>query len=226
MYASYRDLVSREIPEVSWIPAYLVAILSIALRPLTSYSAVEVVLAVLPSVVYFALFISGLMGGADLLAMVAISLAHLNRPLVPLFTFILSSVAPLPLILANLIGNATKYRGIMRNIDCVQGSKRMLYLVGKPITVAGFLSKKFVFLHTYPSQEGLICSSSVDVNIDFEKQKASLVEALDRGLIKPGDHVIYSPALPHITFIAFSYVISVVVISKLRLLTIFLCGLC
>lgn len=217
VYASHRDLVSREIPEVSWIPAYLVALIGIALRPPTSYSVVEVMLAALPSLVYFAFFITGLMGGADLLAMVAITLAHLDKPLVPLFTFVLSSVAPLPLILANLIGNLTKYREVMRGINCVQGSKRVLYLVGRPTTVASFLSKKFAFLHTYPSRGGFVCRSSVDVNIDFEEQRAGLVEAIGGGLIKPGDHVIYSPALPHVVFIALSYVISVAIASYLGL---------
>lgn len=216
VYASYRDLVSREIPEVSWVPAYLVALLSVILRPPTDYSVFGIALTATPPIVYGVLFVLGLIGGADFLAILLVSLAHLREPLIPLLTFILSSVVPLPLAAANLLGNTTIYRGAMSSIKCVKGNRKVLYLVGKPITVSDFLKKKFAFLHTQPSEEGFICSSSVDVDVDFEKQKAVLLEALSRGSIKPEDIVVYSPALPHIVFIAFSYLIAVVIAPELR----------
>ncbi|MEM2207908.1 MAG: prepilin peptidase [Sulfolobales archaeon] len=210
-YASYRDLKDREIPEVSWIPVYALVILSAVLKPIESYSLLGAILAILPPVVYCVLFVFGLIGGADLIAVVAVSLAHLDEPLIPLFTFVLSSLLPLPIVFVNLVGNLTIYRNAMGSIKCVQGSKKVLYLIGRPTDVASFLKKKFVFLHTHPSQEGFICSGSVDVNIDFGKQKIDVEEALSEGFIGLEDYVVYSPALPHIVFIALSYVIAVTV---------------
>ncbi|MEM0065505.1 MAG: hypothetical protein QW459_01245 [Sulfolobales archaeon] len=210
-YAAYRDLRDREIPEVSWIPVYAIAILSTVFKPTTNYSLLGVILAILPSAVYGILFVFGLIGGADLLAVVAVSLVHLDEPIVPLFTFVLSSLLPLPLVLVNLVGNLTVHRSAMSSIKCVQGGKKVLYLVGRPINVATFLKKKFVFLHTYPSREGFICYSSVDVNIDFGKQRADVEEALNKGFIRLEDYLVYSPALPHILFIALSYVAAITV---------------
>lgn len=216
VYASYRDLVSREVPEVSWVPAYLVALISVVLRLPMDYSIFEIALIAIPPVVYGALFVLGLIGGADFLAILLVSLAHLSEPLIPLLTFILSSVVPLPLAIANLLGNITIYRRTMSSIKCVKGNRNVLYLVGKPITVSDFLKKKFAFLHTQPSEEGFICSGSVDVDVDFEKQKAVLLEALSGGSIKPDDNVVYSPALPHVVFIAFSYLVAVIIAPRLR----------
>ncbi|MEM4774880.1 MAG: hypothetical protein QW489_00775 [Sulfolobales archaeon] len=221
-YAAYRDLKDREVPEISWLPVYAIIVLSIVFKPTADYSPLGVILAILPSVVYSTLFVFGLIGGADLLAMVAVSLAHLDKPLVPLFTFILSSLLPLPLVLANLIGNLTIYRSAMDSIKCVRGGKKVLYLVGRPIDVATFLKKKFVFLHTYPSREGFVCSSSVDVNIDFEKQRADIEEALNKGFIRLEDYLVYSPALPHILFIALSYATAIAVTPFIEVLVFFI----
>lgn len=94
---------------------------------------------------------------------------------------------------------------------CVQGTKKFctswVGLLLQPI----FLKKKYVFLHTYPTEGDCICSSSVDVDIDFEKRREIVAEALRRGLMKPEDYVIYSPALPHVTFIGLSYPVALLV---------------
>ncbi len=215
-YASYRDVVSREVHEVLWAPAYALAVLNAVLG--TGYSAVGIALALSPAAVYGALYAFKLLGGADLLAMALVALAHLDEPLVPLTTFVLSSLAPLPLVLANLVRNALVDREAMESIACARGSKRLLYLVGRPITVAEFLEKRFAFLHTYPSKEGLVCTSEVDVDVDFEKQRTDLAEAVREGLVDSGDYVIYSPAIPHIALIALSYSIAAIAIHYLRAL--------
>lgn len=219
LYASYWDLRIREVPELTWIPAYLVATLSILLRYLSgslTLNTVSLVLALIPSIAYAALFIAKLMGGADLLAMLLVCLIHIDDPIIPLLTYILSSVAPIPLIAVNLLMNILVRSDVMKKVRCVSGSKKVLYLVGKPIRVAEFLNKKFVFLHTYPLGEGFICSSSVDVDVDFEEQRLRMVSALSNGLVKLEDYVVCSPALPHVVFICFSYIASLLAIPYLR----------
>jgi Flp pilus assembly protein protease CpaA len=212
MYASYRDLLTREIPEVVWLPAYLIAIAGVLMRFLGGYYApLEVFLSLMPALVYLILFLVGLLGGADFLALLLVTIAHLHEPLIPLLTFVISSLIPVPLILLNLVENTIRSKKIMESIVCVQGTKKFLYFVGRPATATHFLKKKYVFLHTYPTEGGYICSSSVDVDIDFEKQREIVAEALRRGLMKPEDYVIYSPALPHVTFIGLSYPVALLV---------------
>jgi Flp pilus assembly protein protease CpaA len=205
MYASYRDLPTREIPEVVWLPAYLIAIAGVLMRFLGGYYApLEVFLSLMPDLVCLILFLVGLLGGADFLALLLVTIAHLHEPLIPLLTFVISSLIPVPLILLNLVENT------IRSL-CVQGTKKFLYFVGRPATATHFLKKKYVFLHTYPTEGGYICSSSVDVDINFEKQREIVAEALRRGLMKPEDYVIYSPALPHVIFIGLSYPVALLV---------------
>jgi Flp pilus assembly protein protease CpaA len=208
VYASYRDIVSREIPEVVWIPAYAVSIGYLLLSGFTNVTPVKVVLTLLPPIVYLLLFLLNAIGGADLLAVTLISLVHLDKPLIPLATFVLSSLAPLPLILANVILNLTKYSGILKGLNCVRGSKRALYVVGKPIRVSDFVKKSFVFLHTIPTEGGLICSARAEADVDFEKQRGLVLEAVERGYLRECDYVVYSPAIPHVVLVALSYVVA------------------
>ncbi|MCX8184479.1 MAG: A24 family peptidase C-terminal domain-containing protein [Sulfolobales archaeon] len=222
IYTSYRDLVSREIPELSWVPAYLVVLIDFVVRRLNEFSLINTAVAMTPSLIYGLLFALGMIGGADFLAILLVSLGHLSEPLIPLLVFILSSMAPLPIAFINLLRNLTIDRKAIESINCVKGGKKILYLVGRLITVAEFLRKKFAFLHTYPEEEGFICIGSTNVNIDFEEQKKSLERALSRGLVKSDDYVVYSPALPHIVFIAASYLITLLAAFYVRELSIFL----
>ncbi|MCS7099768.1 MAG: hypothetical protein RMH84_03240 [Sulfolobales archaeon] len=216
IYASYKDLVSREIPELSWAPAYLIVLTSLVVRYLSGVSLISAAIALTPPLIYGALFALGMIGGADFLAVLLVSLGHINEPLVPLLVFVASSIAPLPIVLVNLVRNLTIDRKAMASVTCIKGSKKMLYFVGRLTTVANFLKMKFAFLHTYPEEEGFVCVNSVNVNVDFEEQKRSLENAVSRGLIKPGDHVICSPALPHVVFIAVSYAVALLLAQYLR----------
>jgi Flp pilus assembly protein protease CpaA len=100
MYASYRDLPTREIPEVVWLPAYLIAIAGVLIRFLRGYYApLEAFLSLMPALVCLILFLVGLLGGADFLALLLVTIAHLHESLIPLLTFVISSLIPVPLIL-------------------------------------------------------------------------------------------------------------------------------
>lgn len=218
IYASYRDLLTREIPEVTWLPAYLITVVSAVMKFLGGHILpLGALLSIMPALTYLVLFLTRLIGGADFLALLLVSIAHLHEPLVPLLTFVISSLIPVPLVLLNLIENTVISRKVIDSIVCVQGSKKFLYFIGRPTTVIQFLKKRYVFLHTYPIEGGYICSSSIDVDIDFEKQREMIEEALRRGLMKPEDYVIYSPALPHVVFIALSYPIALLITLYLNL---------
>jgi Flp pilus assembly protein protease CpaA len=206
VYASYRDVISREIPEVVWVPAYTVSVGYLLLSGFPNVTPVKVVLALLPPLTYLLLFLLNTIGGADLLATILISLTHLDKPLIPLATFVLSSLAPLPLILTNVILNLTKYSGIFKELKCVRGSRRALYVVGKPIRVSDFVKKNFVFLHTIPTDGGLICSPRAEADVDFEGQRRIILEAIKGGYLREYDYVVYSPAIPHVVLLTLSYV--------------------
>ncbi len=210
-YASYKDLVSREIPEVVWVPAYVVAIGSLLLGGLSSTSPVRVALALVPPLTYLLLFLLNAIGGADLLATLLISLTHLDKPLIPLATYVLSSLAPLPLIVSNVVLNLARYSKVFEELKCIQGSKSFLYVVGRPTRVANFVKKNFVFLHTIPTGDGFICSAKAEADVDFEEQRRRVLEMIESGSLKEYDYVIYSPAIPHVVLIALSYVITLAV---------------
>jgi len=210
-YASYKDLVSREIPEVVWVPAYIVAVGSLLLGGLSSTSPVRVALALVPPLTYLLLFLLNAIGGADLLATLLISLTHLDKPLIPLATYVLSSLAPLPLIVSNIVLNLARYSKVFEELKCIQGSKRFLYVVGRPTRAANFVKKNFVFLHTIPTGDGFICSAKAEADVDFEEQRRRVLEMIESGSLKEYDYVIYSPAIPHVVLIALSYVIALAV---------------
>lgn len=217
VYASYRDLLTREIPETAWLPAYLIAVVSAVMKFLGGYILLfEALLSIIPALTYLLLFLVGLLGGADFLALLLVSIAHLHEPLVPLLTFIISSLIPLPLVLLNLIENATRSKKAIDSIVCIQGTKKLLYFISRPITARQFLKKRYAFLHTHPIEGGYICSSSIDVDVDFEKQRKLVEEALRKGLMKPEDYVMYSPALPHVVLISLSYLISLLIMFYLN----------
>lgn len=210
-YASYRDLVSREIPEVVWVPAYVVAVGNLILSGFSIISLIRASLALVPPLTYLTLFLLNAIGGADLLAILLISLTHLDKPLIPLATFVLSSLIPLPLIIVNVVLNVTKYSKVFEEIKCIRGNKKALYIVGRPIRVVDFVRKSFVFLHTIPAGEGFICSARAEADVDFEEQRRRVLEAVRSGFIREHDYVIYSPAIPHVVLIALSYIAVLVI---------------
>ena len=206
-YATYRDIKYRDIPELTWVPA---AVFVIAYNIyLGRYDPIHTLFSFLPAIALLVMAFLDLIGGADALAMFLIAAAHPNFLVLPisLLTVAFSVIPPLVLILYYLFLNLARRREL-GNLRCVEGSKKLLMFMGRPLSVRDYLRSDFVFLLTVPVEDGFRCSVSADVDIDFEQEKRIVMDALRKGVISEDSLVWVSPALPHIAFIFIGYVIS------------------
>ena len=209
-YATYRDLKYRDIPELTWVPAALFVITYNIY--LGRYELIHTLFSLLPALAVLGMAFFDLIGGADALAMLLIAIAHPSFLVVPisLLTFVLSLVPSLFLVLYYLVSNIFR-RELLGRVNCVEGSKSVLLLSGKPMRVRDYLRSEFLFLLTVPTEKGFRCSVSADVDIDFEQEKRIVMDAVRNGIISEDSLVWVSPALPHIAFIFVGYIISLLI---------------
>jgi len=219
-YATYRDLKYRDIPELTWVPA---AVFVIAYNVyLGRYEPIHTIFSFLPAIALLAMAFLDLIGGADALAMLLIAAAHPSFLVLPisLLTVALSVIPPLALIIYYLVLNLVHKEELDR-LGCVEGSKKPLLFMGRPLSVSDYLKSKYLFLLTVPTERGFRCSVSADVDIDFEQEKRIVMDAVRKGIISEDSLVWVSPALPHIAFIFVGYIISLLIPQDF-LLTLFL----
>ncbi len=219
-YATYRDLRYRDIPELTWVPA---AVFVIAYNAyLGRYEPIHAIFSFLPAIALLAMAFLDLIGGADALAMLLIAAAHPNFLVLPisLLTVAFSVIPPLALIIYYFILNLVHKEELDR-LGCVEGSKKLLLFMGRPLSVRNYLKSKYLFLLTVPTERGFRCIVSADVDIDFEQEKRIVMDAVRRGIISEDSLVWVSPALPHIAFIFVGYIISLLIPQDF-LLTLFL----
>lgn len=224
IFASIFDLKNREVKEYLWIPA---AVYSIAVNLLLgNYSdLLQLALASIPALLVFVLALLDMMGGADFLALLVVTLAHptiFPKPITYL-TLIYSLIVPVILILRNLIIGLTYFR-YYKNLKCVKGHKIPLLLLGRPDMVYSFLDSKFKYLLTIPveHQTNLFeCRASFSMDeAQEEKIKNNVRELVEKGVLGPGDLVWVTPGLPQITFYLLGYVLALITpTSFLRLIT-------
>ncbi|MEM0473758.1 MAG: A24 family peptidase C-terminal domain-containing protein [Zestosphaera sp.] len=208
-YASISDLRTREVKEYVWVPA---ALLSVAINLLLgNYDLLQLVLASIPALLVLVFALLDMMGGADFLALLVVTLAHpriFPKPLTYL-TLVYSLVIPVVLVLSNLIYGLRNLRHY-KELKCVRGSKTMLLLLGRPKKVSSFLNSKFTYLLTIPveQQENLFeCRASFSMDETYEEKiKSSVRELLEKGILKADDLVWVTPGLPQIVFYLLGYV--------------------
>lgn len=209
-YATYRDLRYRDIPELTWVPA-AVFVISYNLY-LGRYEPIHAIFSFLPAIALLAMAFLDLIGGADALAMFLIAAAHPSFLALPisLLTVAFSVIPPLILIIYYFVLNLAHKEELDR-LGCVEGSKKPLLFMGRPLSVRDYLKSKYLFLLTVPTERGFRCSVSADVDIDFEQEKRIVMDAVRKGIISEDSLVWVSPALPHIAFIFIGYIISLLI---------------
>lgn len=219
-YATYRDLKYRDIPELTWVPA---AIFAVAYNIyLGRYEPIHTAFSFLPAAALLVMAFLNLIGGADALATLLIAAAHPAFLVLPisLLTIAFSVIPPLALIIYYLLLNFI-HREELNRLGCVEGSKKMLFFMGRPLSVRDYLKSRYVFLLTVPTERGYRCSVSADIDVDFEEEKRVIIDAVRKGIISEDSLIWVSPALPHIAFIFIGYIISLL-IPQHHLLTMFL----
>lgn len=212
-YASVSDLKFREVREYVWIPA---AVITISINFLTgNYNLLELFFASIPAVLVLVLSLLDMMGGADFLALLLITLAHptVHPKPVTYLTLIYSLVIPVLLVLKNFV-LSLKNLNHYKSVRCVSGSKSLLLILGRPMRVGDFLKSKFTYLLTIPSEHGtdsFECRKSFTMDDVYEeKLKNSIGELVKKGLLKLDDLVWVTPGLPQVVFYLFGYVAALV----------------
>lgn len=223
VFASIFDLKNREVKEYLWIPAAVYSIIVNLL--LGNYSdLLQLTLASIPALLVFVLALLDMMGGADFLALLVVTLAHptISPKPITYLTLIYSLIIPVVLILRNLI-IGLKYFRYYKSLKCVKGHKIPLLLLGRPNTVDSFLNSKFTYLLTIPVEhQSTLFECRTSFSMDEareEKIKNNVMELVNKNALNPHDLVWVTPGLPQITFYLLGYVLALVTpVSLLHLI--------
>jgi len=209
VYASYRDIKYRDIPEITWVPAIIISVSINVL--LGNYDFVHTVLSMIPVIMVFIMSLLGLIGGADFLALLMIALAHPRFLVFPisLLTLLYSLLIPLGLMVYYVLCNVVLYRSSLNKIKCKEGRKAYLMLFGKPMDVRKLLEKKFTYPLTIPLGKGeYVCRPSFSDDEEEERIRERIRGAMARGEIKEDETVWVTPGLPHVVFFLIGYILS------------------
>jgi hypothetical protein len=206
IYASYRDVKYRDIPELVWLPS--IAVVTAINFLLGRYELVHTVISLVPPLAVLALSLLDMIGGADFLALLLISLAHPSFYIMPisLITLIYSLLIPVAVMCYYLILSIL-HRRELNKIVCVKGSRTPLIFLGRPLTVGRLLESKFVYPLTIPSEEGYICRASFSLDGEEEERvRTSIKELVEKGMLKDEDVLWVTPGFPHVLFYLVGYV--------------------
>ena len=211
VYASILDVRSRDIPEITWLPASIIA-LAVNLM-YGNYVLMHTVFSLVPSAIVLIMAFLGLMGGADSLALLMIGIAFPKFLVVPisLLTLIYSLIPPIILMIYYLIVNVTVNRKVFKVINCTEGkfAKYLLPLLGRPISVEKYLMGRFIYPLTIPlGNSEFICRTYFGDDDEEEKVRRGIEELVRAGVLRPNDKIIVTPALPHILFILIGFIIA------------------
>lgn len=212
-YASVSDLRTREVKEYVWVPAVLLSVTINLL--LGNYDLLQLALASIPALLVLVFALLDMMGGADFLALLVVTLAHpriFPKPLTYL-TLVYSLVIPVVLILGNLVYGLMHFKQY-KYLKCVKGSKIMLLLLGRPKKVDSFLNSRFTYLLTVPVEQQRTlfeCRASFSMDDSYEEKiRSNVRELLDKGVLKTDDLVWVTPGLPQIAFYLLGYVAALI----------------
>ena len=211
VYASILDVRSRDIPEITWLPASIIA-LAVNLM-YGNYDLMHTVFSLVPSAIVLIMAFLGLMGGADSLALLMVGIAFPKFLVVPisLLTLIYSLIPPIILMIYYLIVNVTVNRKVFKVINCTEGkfAKYLLPLLGRPISVEKYLMGRFIYPLTIPlGNSEFICRTYFGDDDEEEKVRKGIEELVRAGVLRPNDKIIVTPALPHILFILIGFIIA------------------
>ncbi len=228
-YSSWRDIVSREVPDRVWLVSYPVGLVLIALRLIAQTSSWMVILLSIASTTVLSLALSylGLWGGADgkgftclalmnpLVPVLGANLPHIVNPLFPLVVFSNAYVASLASMLYPIQRNLRACR--MHDLFEGLGDERLLrkvaaFLTGYRIPVGELESKSFFFLLESVDQQGSTVRRrfkfQLGIETDRQKELADLKAAVKSGQLHGSVWV--SPGLPFLLFVTVGLGLSVV----------------
>ncbi len=220
LVASYWDLKKREIEPVYWLYAsaisVLLSFLGLQVEGITlNYLYVYLVLSGIAIALLGTLYMVGYMGGADLYALVFITLS-MPVPLfasslipVPLLTVLYSALSSIAVPFYFCFHNLTHNYGVLRRSTYKR--KLVLCFLGTPQTVRDYIrGKGFWFPLTVPGEEESV-RYTFDIEEEPEEHRAKLKSMVDKGLVSENDYVWVTMGLPYVVFILIGYVLSIII---------------
>jgi len=213
--ATYYDLKSREISEYVWVPALVFSSIFtyLVIRP----NILVLIFSLIPAVILLLLMFLGMIGGADFLALLLISIStpYLNVIPISMLTLLLSALIPSSLVLYNFIINLTLCRNLMEGLKCSSTHKLSLIFLSRPMKVSKFLKSKFMYPLTIvkcSTNEFVVkCRTSFNIEEDFKEHIRDVMKCLELGYVSNDDYIWVTPALPHILFITIGYILALVI---------------
>lgn len=208
--ASYLDLRSREIDVLLWIPFAAAAAAIAILRGFSPEIAVYMAASMIAPAVLLALSLVGMMGLADPIAVLLLSLL-LPRPsgdlLLPpsLVILLLSNLAMLLMLVIPLLVINMARIGHLRRLCSSWGSALAVAATALPMSLERFFRTRFHYPLVYPSLEGeevvWRCRSSFDIDEDPADHRRALEEMARKGLVGAGTRIYTTWGVPYIVFI-------------------------
>ena len=227
-YSSWRDVVSREVPDRVWLLSYPVGFVLIAVRLIVEAGSWPLILLSIASAVALSVALPylGVWGGADgkgficlaimnpLVPVLGGNLLHIVNPLFPLVVFSNGYVASLASMLYPIQRNLRTRRlnGLFDGLEEEGYVRKMAaFLTGYRVSVRELESNPFLFvLESVHRRESTVERRfNFDLRIDSDRQRqlGEIKAARDSGLLN--GTVWASPGLPFLLFVTIGLLLSV-----------------
>jgi len=213
---AYWDLRTREIEPKYWLVTGLIVllaciisyreILSLERRVFLMYLVTSLLALLIVGISYFI----GIMGGADLFALIVIALGvpeSVSPSLfgVPFLTTLYASLTSMVLPISFCVTNIARHRKHLR------GRPKMLCFLGLPFRASKLSSDPgFWFpLETYDEQGNRRVRFTFNIEEEPEDIRRLFKRLIERGVIKKEQVVYATPGIPFLIFILIGYIISI-----------------
>lgn len=227
-YSSWRDIVSREVPDRVWLISYPVGLVLIAVRLIVETSSWMLILISVASAVALSVALPylGLWGGADGKGFICLALmnpmipalgksfSHIVNPFFPLVVFSNAYVASLALMLYPIQRNlrAVPTHELFEGLEDERFLRKVAaFLTGYRVSVGELESKSFLFLLESVDRQGSMVRRhfifELRVDSDRRKELADIKAAVDSGLVR--GTVWASPGVPFLLFVTLGLGLSV-----------------
>lgn len=226
-YSSWKDILTREVPDEVWLVAYPVGLVLIAVRLIVQTSSWWLILLSVASVIVISLVLSylRLWGGADAKGFICLaimnplvpalggSLSHIVDPLFPLVVFSNSYIASLASVVYPIKRNlqTRPLHELFAGLETESLPHKMVaFLTGYRVSVGELESKTYLFPLESIDRQGSTLRRrfkfGLSVDSDRPKELGEIKALADSGLLH--GTVWVSPGLPFLLFITLGLALS------------------
>lgn len=219
LVTSYMDLKTREIDPRIWIPFGVIAIALIVVRLYAgdeSMGSLYILLSLIAPGVLLALSLVGMMGFADPIAMLVVSLLIPSPPpglLIPpsMFILVLSSLSMLFSLVIPISIYNIKYLQMIRRICGSIYLTAVIAATGVAISIERFERTRFLYPLVYPERHGdsirWVCRASFNIDEEPGTHRARIRALVEEGFVDKSEKIFVTWGVPYILFILIGVVL-------------------